>query len=82
MFHEKLFCFAKDCFVPRKIVLCLERLLFTVKNCSVSRKVVVYREKLFCIAKDCCVSSSILSCVLPLWATVFCGWWLNKEYGR
>ena len=41
-----------------------------MKNCFVSRKIVVYREKLFCITKDCCVSNSILSCVLPLWATV------------
>ena len=30
----------------------------------------MHRLKLFCITKNRCVSSSILSCVLPLWATV------------
>ena len=66
-------CITKDCCVPWKIVLHHERLLCSVKNCFVSRKIFVYRKKLFCITKDCCVSSSILSCALPLWATV-----LNK----
>ena len=30
----------------------------------------MHRVKLFCMTKNRCVSSSILSCVLPLWATV------------
>jgi len=87
VYREKLFCITKDCYVPWKIVLYHERLLCTVKNCFVSRKIVVYREKLFCITKDCCVSSSILSCVLPLWATIGLhlqqkvGWALGNESG-
>ena len=69
----KLFCVAKHCCAPRNIVLYHKKLLSTVKDCFVSRNIVVHRVKLFCITKNRCVSSSILSCVLPLWATVVMG---------
>ena len=56
-----LFCIVKFNFASWNAVLFYvtilyyERLLRSVKNCFVSRKIVVFREKLFCIAKDCCV---------------------------
>ena len=62
--------YGKRCSVLRKYPRHHESLLCTVKICFVSRNIVVHRVKLFCIMKNRCVSSSILSCVLPLWATV------------
>ena len=56
----------KNCFVSRKlvvrreIVLNLEKLLCTVKNCVASRKIVVHRVKLFCITKYCCAPCKIV----------------------
>ena len=52
------------------VTILYHRRLFCVKNCFVSRKIVVFRKKLFCIAKDCCVPRKIVLCCERLLCTV------------
>ena len=43
MFREELFCIAKDCCVPLKIVLCRERLLYIQLNIELCFALVGHR---------------------------------------
>ena len=84
MFSKKLLCSVKLFFVLEKIVVFLERLFCSAKDCSVllivfcSRKdccvlekIVVFSERLLCSAKDCCVLKKII--VFLNWnCVVFC----------
>ena len=49
LYHKRLFCSVKNCFVSRKIVVFRKKLFCIAKDCCVPRKIVLYHERLLCI---------------------------------
>ena len=82
--EKKPLCIRKFRCVLEKIVVFSRGLMYSTKYCCVLQKIVVFSKILLCspkyccvlqkivvFSKSCCVSEGKLSCVLPLWATVF-----------
>jgi len=71
VFWKRLLCVRKFPCVLEKTVVIPNRLLCSRKYCCVLKKIVVFSKRLLCSSNDCFVSEQKLSCVLPLWATVW-----------